>query len=83
MESGRTLAPVASGAETTRERRVGARSRRASAAVITHNAAIAAMADRVIRLSGGEIVEVRGDKAKGKPAGLEWRRDEYAHWKVH
>ena len=41
-------------------------------AVITHNAAIAAMADRVIRLGSGEIVEVRRNKAKAKPAELEW-----------
>jgi len=41
-------------------------------AVITHNAAIAAMADRVIRLGSGEIVEVRRNEAKSKPAELEW-----------
>jgi putative ABC transport system ATP-binding protein len=41
-------------------------------AVITHNAAIAAMADRVIRLGSGEIVEVRRNEAKAKPAELEW-----------
>jgi putative ABC transport system ATP-binding protein len=41
-------------------------------AVITHNAAIAAMADRVIRLGSGEIVEVRRNEVKSKPADLEW-----------
>jgi putative ABC transport system ATP-binding protein len=41
-------------------------------AVITHNAAIAAMADRVIRLGSGEIVEVRRNEAKARPAELEW-----------
>jgi putative ABC transport system ATP-binding protein len=41
-------------------------------AVITHNAAIAAMADRVVRLGSGEIVEVRHNEAKANPADLEW-----------
>jgi putative ABC transport system ATP-binding protein len=41
-------------------------------AVITHNAAIAAMADRVIRLGSGGIVEVRRNETKAKPADLEW-----------
>ncbi|HEY8461555.1 MAG TPA: ABC transporter ATP-binding protein [Blastocatellia bacterium] len=41
-------------------------------AVITHNAAIAAMADRVIRLGSGEIIEDRRNEAKTKPAELEW-----------
>lgn len=40
--------------------------------VITHNAAIAAMADRVIRISSGEIVEVRGNTTKLSPAELAW-----------
>ncbi len=30
------------------------------------------MADRVIRLGGGEIVEVRRNETKAKPANLEW-----------
>lgn len=41
-------------------------------AVITHNAAIAAMADRVIRLGSGQIVEVRRNEVKARPADLEW-----------
>jgi len=41
-------------------------------AVITHNAAIAAMADRVIRLGSGEIVEVRRNETKARPVDLEW-----------
>jgi putative ABC transport system ATP-binding protein len=41
-------------------------------AVITHNAAIAGMADRVIRLGSGEIVEVRRNEVKARPADLEW-----------
>jgi putative ABC transport system ATP-binding protein len=41
-------------------------------AVITHNAAIAAMADRVIRLRSGEVVEVRRNPRRAAPAELEW-----------
>jgi putative ABC transport system ATP-binding protein len=41
-------------------------------AVITHNAAIAAMADRVIRLSDGRIAEVHQNTAKVPPRELNW-----------
>jgi putative ABC transport system ATP-binding protein len=41
-------------------------------AVITHNAAIAGMADRVIRLGSGQIVEARSNRVKARPADLEW-----------
>jgi len=41
-------------------------------AVITHNAAIAGMADRVIRLSSGRIVEERRNTARVAPADLSW-----------
>jgi putative ABC transport system ATP-binding protein len=41
-------------------------------AVITHNAAIAAMADRVIRLRSGRIVEDRRNAVRARPADLEW-----------
>ena len=41
-------------------------------AVITHNAAIAAMADRVIRLRSGEIVEITKNKSKANPEQLVW-----------
>lgn len=41
-------------------------------AVITHNAAIAGMADRVIRLSSGQIVDVRRNREKISPAELAW-----------
>jgi putative ABC transport system ATP-binding protein len=41
-------------------------------AVITHNAAIAAMADRVVRISSGEIVEVRRNEIKARPDDLAW-----------
>jgi putative ABC transport system ATP-binding protein len=41
-------------------------------AIITHNAAIAAMADRVIRLGSGQIIEVRRNEKKARPAELEW-----------
>lgn len=40
--------------------------------VITHNAAIAAMADRVIRISSGQITEVRRNEKKLSPAELSW-----------
>ena len=41
-------------------------------AVITHNAAIAGMADRVVRMSSGEIAEVRRNEKKAAPADLVW-----------
>lgn len=41
-------------------------------AVITHNTAIAAMADRVVRLRSGEITEVTRNAAKARPDELEW-----------
>jgi putative ABC transport system ATP-binding protein len=41
-------------------------------AVITHNAAIAAMADRVIRIGSGQISEVRINETKARPADLMW-----------
>jgi len=41
-------------------------------AVITHNTAIAAMADRVIRLRSGEIVEITRNATKARPDELVW-----------
>ena len=41
-------------------------------AIITHNAAIAAMADRVIRLRSGEIVEEQRNARRASPAELQW-----------
>ncbi|HKB79563.1 MAG TPA: ABC transporter ATP-binding protein [Thermoanaerobaculia bacterium] len=41
-------------------------------AVITHNASIAAMADRVIRLRSGQIVDVHRNEARVSPDHLEW-----------
>lgn len=41
-------------------------------ALITHNADIAEMADRVIRLSDGHIAEVRRNEHKKKPKELHW-----------
>jgi len=41
-------------------------------AVITHNAAIAAMADRVIRMRSGRIAEVRRNASRARPADLQW-----------
>lgn len=44
----------------------------ATVAIITHNSAIAAMADRVIRLRSGEIVEIRRNEKKATPAQVIW-----------
>jgi putative ABC transport system ATP-binding protein len=41
-------------------------------AVITHNAAVAAMADRVVSLSDGRIASVRTNERKVAPAELQW-----------
>ncbi len=41
-------------------------------AVITHNAAIAAMADRVVRLRSGQIVEIQENATRAQPADLQW-----------
>ncbi|MFO1400939.1 MAG: ABC transporter ATP-binding protein [Steroidobacteraceae bacterium] len=40
--------------------------------LITHNAAIAGMADRVVRLSSGAIVEERRNATRLDPSGLSW-----------
>ena len=41
-------------------------------AIITHNAAIADMADRVLRMRSGQIVEVRRNEKKASPKDLFW-----------
>jgi len=41
-------------------------------AVITHNAAIAGMADRVVRMRSGAIVDVHRNQRRVSPAQLEW-----------
>ncbi len=41
-------------------------------AVITHNAAIANMADRVLRMGSGTIVEAHSNPARKRPQELEW-----------
>jgi len=41
-------------------------------AVITHNSAIAAMADRVVRISSGEIVEIARNAHKARPEDVAW-----------
>jgi putative ABC transport system ATP-binding protein len=41
-------------------------------AVITHNVAIAGMADRVIRISSGAIIEMVRNEAKAAPEDLRW-----------
>ncbi|MFN7621749.1 MAG: ABC transporter ATP-binding protein [Acidobacteriota bacterium] len=44
----------------------------ATTVIITHNASIAAMADRVVRISSGEIVEISRNSRKLRPSELEW-----------
>jgi putative ABC transport system ATP-binding protein len=41
-------------------------------ALITHNAAIAAMGDRVIRLRSGRIVEIQSNATRARPGDLQW-----------
>jgi putative ABC transport system ATP-binding protein len=41
-------------------------------AIITHNAAIADMADRVVHLSDGRISEIRQNATRADPASLAW-----------
>jgi putative ABC transport system ATP-binding protein len=41
-------------------------------AVITHNAPIARMADRVIHIGSGKIVSVERNETKASPADLVW-----------
>lgn len=48
------------------------RKMRTTTAVITHNTAIAEMADRVVRLRSGEIVEIHENTIKKSPADLSW-----------
>lgn len=48
------------------------RDMRTTTAVITHNSAIAEMADRVVRLRSGEIVEICANSIKKSPSDLSW-----------
>jgi putative ABC transport system ATP-binding protein len=41
-------------------------------AIITHNAAIAGMADRVVRVSSGAIAEIQCNAKRISPAELSW-----------
>jgi putative ABC transport system ATP-binding protein len=41
-------------------------------ALITHNAAIAAMGDRVIRLRSGRIVDIQRNATRARPGDLQW-----------
>lgn len=41
-------------------------------AIITHNAAIAAMADRIIRLGSGQIIDIKSNTHKARPQDLQW-----------
>jgi len=40
--------------------------------VITHNAAIAALADRVIRISSGRILDIRANARRATPDDISW-----------
>jgi putative ABC transport system ATP-binding protein len=40
--------------------------------IITHNVAIADMADRVIRISSGEIIDIHRNEKKIAPSELTW-----------
>jgi len=44
----------------------------ATVAVITHNASIGGMADRIVRMRSGEIVEIHRNAEKVAPSQLEW-----------
>jgi putative ABC transport system ATP-binding protein len=44
----------------------------ATTAIITHNAAIAAMADRVVRMRSGAIVDVQRNASRAAASTLEW-----------
>jgi len=41
-------------------------------AIITHNASIAAMADRVVRLRSGSISEIRRNATRARPEEVAW-----------
>ena len=41
-------------------------------AVITHNAAIGAMADRVVKISSGQIIDIQRNKTRASPSDLVW-----------
>ena len=43
-----------------------------TAAVITHNAAIAEIADRVIRMADGRIASVHKNETKRTPTDIQW-----------
>lgn len=45
---------------------------RTTTAIITHNSDIAAMADRVVHLSNGQITEVASNKVKKPPREIHW-----------
>jgi putative ABC transport system ATP-binding protein len=40
--------------------------------IITHNASIGAMADRVIRIGSGTILEIEANAVRRSPAELAW-----------
>jgi putative ABC transport system ATP-binding protein len=44
----------------------------ATTMIVTHNAVVADIADRIIRFSDGAVVELRDNPAKRKPGELSW-----------
>ena len=44
----------------------------ATVAIITHNAAIGAMADRIVRFADGRIAEIEANRSRAAPATLSW-----------
>lgn len=48
------------------------RERKSSVIIVTHNTAIAAMADRVVRMRSGEIVEIINNAEPLPPERIEW-----------
>jgi putative ABC transport system ATP-binding protein len=45
---------------------------RTTTVIVTHNAGIAGMADRVIVMGSGEIVQIKRNEVKITPEELEW-----------
>ena len=40
--------------------------------IVTHNAAIGAIGDRVVRMSSGRIAEIQINARRASPEGIEW-----------
>ena len=40
--------------------------------MVTHNAAIAALADRVARMRSGKVIDIKENARRGDPDEIEW-----------